>query len=90
MPLSSLADPSLVTSAATQALGSEDALAATVGDKRLLLVFDNFEHLVDAAVNVAETIGSCPNLTVLVTSREPLHIDGEWRSLSTRCVSRKR
>src|SRR4029077_11161570 len=46
--------------------------------KRLLLVLDNFEHLIDAAANVAETIGSCPNLTVLVTSREPLHVDGEW------------
>ena len=78
VPLSSLADPRLVGAAASQALGSEDALAETVGDKRLLLVLDNFEHLVDAATNVAETIVSCPHLTVLVTSREPLHIDGEW------------
>ena len=49
-----------------------------MGDKRLLLVLDNFEHLLDAAAGVAETIGSCPRLTVLVTSREPLHVDGEW------------
>jgi predicted ATPase len=78
VPLSSLADPTLVDAAASQALGSEDELAETVGDKRLLLVLDNFEHLIDAAPNVAETIVSCPHLTVLVTSREPLHIDGEW------------
>ncbi len=78
VPLSSLADPRLVDAAASQALGSEDELAETVGDKRLLLVLDNFEHLVDAAPNVAETIVSCPHFTVLVTSREPLHIDGEW------------
>ena len=78
VPLSSLSDPTLVDAAATQALGSEDALAETVGDKRLLLVFDNFEHVIDAALSVAETIASCPRLTVLVTSREPLHIDGEW------------
>lgn len=78
VPLSSLADPTLVATAAARALGSEDALSTAVGDKRLLLVFDNFEHLVEAAVDVAETIGACPNLTVLVTSREPLHIDGEW------------
>jgi predicted ATPase len=78
VPLSSLADPTLVAGAASQALGSEDALAPAVADKRLLLVLDNFEHLVDAAADVAETIGSCPNLTVLVTSREPLHVDGEW------------
>ena len=78
VPLSALSDPILVDAAARQALGSDDALAETVGDKRLLLVFDNFEHLIDAAPNVAETIASCPHLTVLVTSREPLHIDGEW------------
>ena len=78
VPLASLADPALVESAACQALGSKDTLSATVGDKRLLLVLDNFEHLLDAAAGVAETIGSCPQLTVLVTSREPLHVDGEW------------
>jgi len=78
VPLSSLVDPMLVDAAASQALGSDDVLAAAVGDKRLLLVLDNFEHLVDAAPSVADTIASCPHLTVLVTSREPLHIDGEW------------
>ena len=78
VPLSSLVDPALVDAAASQALGSDDLLAETVGDKRLLLVLDNFEHLIAAAPSVAETIVSCPHLTVLVTSREPLHIDGEW------------
>ena len=78
VPLASLADPALVETAAAQALGSKDTLSATVGDQRLLLVLDNFEHLLEAAAGVAETIGSCPHLTVLVTSREPLHVDGEW------------
>jgi predicted ATPase len=78
VPLASLADPALVEPAASQALGSKDTLSAAVGDKRLLLVLDNFEHLLDAAAGVAETIGSCPQLTVLVTSRESLHVDGEW------------
>ena len=78
VPLASLADPALVRTAASQALGSKDTLSAAVGDKRLLLVLDNFEHLLDAADGIAATIGSCPRLTVLVTSREPLHIDGEW------------
>ena len=78
VPLASLADPRLVENAAAQALGSKDTLSAAVRDKRLLLVLDNFEHLLDAAPGVAETIGSCPQLTVLVTSREPLHVDGEW------------
>jgi predicted ATPase len=78
VPLSSLADPALVEPAASQALGSKDTLSAAVGDKRLLLVLDNFEHLLDAAVGVAEAIGACPQLTVLVTSRESLRVDGEW------------
>jgi predicted ATPase/class 3 adenylate cyclase/Tfp pilus assembly protein PilF len=78
VPLASLADPALVEASAAQALGSKDTLAATVGDHRVLLLLDNFEHLLDAASGVAETIGSCPHLTVLVTSREPLHVDGEW------------
>ena len=78
VPLASLSDPRLVENAAAQALGSKDTLSAAVRDKRLLLVLDNFEHLLDAAPGVAETIGSCPQLTVLVTSREPLHVDGEW------------
>jgi predicted ATPase/class 3 adenylate cyclase len=78
VPLASLGDPILVETAAAQALGSKDTLPTTVGDQRLLLVLDNFEHLLDAAGGVAETIRSCPHLTVLVTSREPLHVDGEW------------
>jgi predicted ATPase len=78
VPLASLADPALVETVAAQTLGSTDALAATVGDKRLLLVLDNFEHLLAAAADVRETIGVCPRVTVLVTSREPLHVDGEW------------
>ena len=78
VPLASHADPALVETAAAQALGSKDTLSATVGDKRLLLVLDNFEHLLEAAAVVAATIGACPRLTVLATSREPLHVDGEW------------
>ena len=78
VPLASIADPALVESAAAQALGGKDALVAAVGDKQLLLLLDNFEHLLEAASVVTDAIGSCPRLTVLVTSREPLHIDGEW------------
>jgi predicted ATPase len=78
VPLASLSDPALVETAAAQALGSKDTLAATVGDKRLMLVLDNFEHLLDAAAGLAETVGACPRMTMLVTSREPLHVDGEW------------
>ena len=78
MPLASLAAHALVGTAAAQALGSKDALPAAIGDKRVLLLLDNFEHLLDAAPVVADAIGTCARLTVLVTSREPLHVDGEW------------
>jgi len=78
VPLASIGDPALVESTASQALGSKDALSAAVGDKRLLLLLDNFEHLLDAAEGVGQAIASCPWLTVFVTSREPLHLDGEW------------
>ena len=78
VPLASLEDSALVASSAAQALGSKDTLSAAVGEHRVLLLLDNFEHLLEAAGAVAETLGACPHLTVLVTSREPLHIDGEW------------
>ena len=43
----------------------------------LLLVLDNFEHVLDAAPLVAELLSACPSLKVLVTSRAPLHLPGE-------------
>ena len=43
----------------------------------MLLLFDNFEHVVEAAADVAALLASCPNLDLLVTSREPLHVTGE-------------
>ena len=78
VPLAPLADHMLVGAAAAQALGAKETLAAAIGDRQLLLLLDNFEHLLDAAPVVADAIAACPRLTVLVTSREPLHVDGEW------------
>jgi predicted ATPase len=75
--LAPLRDPELVLEAAGQALGAADGLAQHIGDKRLLLLFDNFEHVVEAAAGVAELLASCPNLEVLVTSRELLGLPGE-------------
>jgi len=43
----------------------------------LLLLFDNFEHVVDAATEVASLLTACPGLELLVTSREPLHVTSE-------------
>jgi predicted ATPase/DNA-binding CsgD family transcriptional regulator len=45
--------------------------------KKLLLVLDNFEHLLPAAVLVSDLLAVCPSLKVLATSREPLRLRGE-------------
>ncbi|MCD6054927.1 MAG: transcriptional activator domain protein, partial [Rubrobacteraceae bacterium] len=55
-----------------------DALVDALGDKELLLVVDNCEHLVEAAAQLVDVLlDSCPRLSVLATSREPLGVGGE-------------
>jgi predicted ATPase/class 3 adenylate cyclase len=76
--LAALRDPSLVVPAAAAALGATSDLGEHVGDKRLLLLLDNFEHLIPAAPEVAALLERCPGLVLLVTSRERLRLDGEW------------
>lgn len=59
-----------------------DLLLRFFGDKRMLLVLDNCEHLLDACVAmVVELLAACPHLAILTTSREPLGVAGEltWR-----------
>ena len=54
-----------------------EALCTFLAPRRLLLVLDNFEHVLDAAVGVASLLESCPDLAILSTSRAPLRIRGE-------------
>ncbi len=54
-----------------------DHLATALGDTELLLVLDNFEHVLEAAPLVADLLRVCPRLTVLATSRERLRLGGE-------------
>jgi predicted ATPase/DNA-binding CsgD family transcriptional regulator len=54
-----------------------DLLKASLHWKHLLLLLDNFEQVVSAAVHVADILVACPNLKVMVTSRMTLHIRGE-------------
>ena len=77
VPLSALRDPGLVASETTRALGGTGEPADVIGARRLLLFYDNFEHLLDAVPLVAGLLSRCPNLVVLTTSREPLRIGGE-------------
>jgi predicted ATPase/class 3 adenylate cyclase len=57
----------------------ERALLGALADRELLLVMDNFEHLLAVAPLVAELLASCPRVDVLATSREPLRLRGERR-----------
>jgi predicted ATPase len=77
VPLAPLRDPRLVLEQAAQAVGARNGLAEHVADKRLLLLLDNFEHLIEAATDLAELTSSSPNLQLLVTSRELLRVPGE-------------
>ena len=59
-----------------------DILTGFIGDRRVLLVLDNLEHLLDScAPRIAALLGACPGLTMLATSREPIGVPGEvtWR-----------
>lgn len=84
--LAALADETLVAQAVAQTLGVREvpvqAMSETLVNflltKELLLVIDNWEHLISAGARFAEQLlRSCPNLRILATSREPLAIQGE-------------
>lgn len=60
-----------------QGLPMAELLIRFLQDKRMLLVLDNFEQVLAAAPQVADLLEACPNLSILVTSRAPLHLRGE-------------
>jgi predicted ATPase/DNA-binding CsgD family transcriptional regulator len=84
--LAPVADPELVARTVAAVLGVReelgrpmaDTLAEAVGDRHLLVVLDNAEHVLGAAAKLADALmRSCPRARLLVTSREPLGIGGE-------------
>ncbi|HZQ34769.1 MAG TPA: AAA family ATPase, partial [Dehalococcoidia bacterium] len=83
--LAPLRDPALVPAAVAQALGIQgfaelpvrDSVLRFVREKRLLLLLDNFEHLLAAAEFAGELLQAGPAVTLLVTSRAPLRVNGE-------------
>jgi predicted ATPase len=77
VPLAPLRDPTLVLETAAQVVGSKNGLAEHISDKSMLCLFDNFEQVVEAGAGLAELLSACPNLAVLVTSRERLRVAGE-------------
>ncbi|MGN6169153.1 MAG: AfsR/SARP family transcriptional regulator, partial [Solirubrobacteraceae bacterium] len=87
VPLAPLPDPALMIAEVARVLDvtpvadetPEQALMRALAGRELLLVLDNFEHLLDTAGLVADLLAAAPQLTVLSTSREPLRIRGEQR-----------
>ena len=77
VPLSAVTDPQFVVATAAQALGAKAGLAEHIADTHLLLLLDCFEHVVDAAPELAALLATCPHLVLLVTSRERVHLRGE-------------
>jgi predicted ATPase len=85
VPLAALTDPALVLAAIAQTSGVSpladqtpaDAVIERLRDLRMLLVLDNFEHLVDAAARLADLVAACPGITLLVTSRFALNLSIE-------------
>jgi predicted ATPase/DNA-binding SARP family transcriptional activator len=91
--LGSLSRPELVSQTVASVLDvplpetgtAEVALARRLAERRLLLVLDNCEHLLDACARLAAALlRACPDVVVLATSREPLRVGGEvtWRTPS--------
>jgi predicted ATPase len=84
--LAPVTDPDLVVPALARILGVgelsgqplEDRLRTYLRNKHLLLVLDNFEQVVEVAPFIADLLGTCPGLIMLVTSRVRLRLSGEW------------
>ena len=84
--LAPLSDPGLVAATVAHAMGVReesgrpvaDTLMHAIGDRRLLILLDNCEHLIDSCAKLTDALlRSCPRIHVLATSREPLAIGGE-------------
>ncbi len=85
--VASLSDPGLVPSTVASILGlrlggdaiCREAIVRAIGGKKVLLVLDNCEHVIDAVAGLAESIVRlCPATSIVVTSREILRIEGEF------------
>jgi predicted ATPase len=84
--LDALTSAELIPSSIAEALslelqGQEDTLSQVkrfIGKKHQLLLLDNYEHLMAGAMLTSKLLEACPNLKLLVTSRERLNVEEEW------------
>lgn len=87
IPLATTEDPQQVPLRITKTLqiGEEnrgspmDWLIAALGQRRILLVLDNFEQILDAAAEITELLTACAHVSALITSRTPLEVYGEYQ-----------
>ena len=85
VPLAPVRDPDLVASTIAQSIGLQDArdvplmehLISQLRERQLLIVLDNFEHLLDAVPVVTRLLRETADVRILVSSRSPLHVSGE-------------
>jgi predicted ATPase/class 3 adenylate cyclase len=77
VPLASLTDSELVLPMIAATVGARERLPEHIGEKRMLLLLDNLEQVVDCAPALGELLETCPNLTLLATSRAALRLAGE-------------
>jgi predicted ATPase/class 3 adenylate cyclase len=77
VPLAGLTDPELLASEVAQTVGAPDDLMGFLRGRELLLLLDNFEHLLDAAPLVSSILATSDRVRALVTSRAPLRLGGE-------------
>jgi predicted ATPase/class 3 adenylate cyclase len=75
--LAPLRDPLLVPGTIGQVIGAKDGVAEHIGQREMLLVLDNLEQVIAAGPRLAGLVEACPNLRLLVTSRERLRVRGE-------------
>ena len=83
--LSTITDPDLVLPAIASALGlgtgdtaaPESRLIVALDNAEALLILDNVEQVIAAGPRLVPLLSACPGLTILVTSRMPLHVQGE-------------
>jgi len=83
--LAPISDPAFVIATITHSFGLTESglqpvlelLKITQYDKQLLFLLDNFEHVISAAPLLAELLEACPDVKILVTSREVLRLRGE-------------
>lgn len=88
--LAPVSEPDAIDAALAAAIGADtggsrpvqDSVVASIGERRMLVVLDNCEHVVDACAALAQhLLGACAQLSILATSREALRVAGEveWR-----------